>query len=41
MDRPEDVVRVGDGLLVKIMDVDVPRRRITLSHLQALASGER
>ncbi|MCX5155720.1 S1 RNA-binding domain-containing protein [Streptomyces sp. NBC_00291] len=41
VDRPEDVVRVGDGLLVKIMDVDVPRRRITLSHLQALPSGER
>ncbi|WP_345044855.1 S1 RNA-binding domain-containing protein [Streptomyces sannanensis] len=35
VDRPEDVVQVGDSLTVKILDVDLPRRRITLSHLQA------
>ena len=38
--RVEDVVRVGDGLAVKIVDVDLPRRRIILSHLRALAPGE-
>ncbi|MER6956378.1 S1 RNA-binding domain-containing protein [Streptomyces sp. NPDC000618] len=31
------VVQVGAPLLVKILDVDPTRRRITLSHLQALA----
>ncbi|WP_371575761.1 S1 RNA-binding domain-containing protein [Streptomyces sp. NBC_01314] len=41
VDRPEDVVQVGDTLTVKIVDVDLPRRRITLSHLQALAPRER
>lgn len=41
LDRPEDVVQVGDILTVKIVNVDPPRRRITLSHLQALAPGER
>ncbi|MFG2995468.1 S1 RNA-binding domain-containing protein [Streptomyces sp. NPDC048340] len=40
VDRPEDVVQVGDILTVKIVDVDLPQRRITLSHLQALAPGE-
>lgn len=40
-DRPEDVVQVGDTLTVRIVDVDLPRRRITLSHRQALALGER
>ncbi|WP_225840371.1 S1 RNA-binding domain-containing protein [Streptomyces sp. NK08204] len=39
--RPEDVVQVGDTLTVKVVEVDLPRRRITLSHLQALAPGER
>ncbi|MFF2327958.1 MULTISPECIES: S1 RNA-binding domain-containing protein [unclassified Streptomyces] len=39
MVRPEDVVQVGDTLTVKIVDVDLPRRRIVLSHLQALAPG--
>ncbi|MFF7181160.1 S1 RNA-binding domain-containing protein [Streptomyces sp. NPDC008121] len=39
--RPEDVVQVGDALTVKIVEVDPSRRRITLSHRQALASGER
>ncbi|MEU2287067.1 S1 RNA-binding domain-containing protein [Streptomyces sp. NPDC013178] len=37
--NPEDVIRVGDLLTVKILDVDPTRRRITLSHLQALAHG--
>ncbi|MFJ1708861.1 S1 RNA-binding domain-containing protein [Kitasatospora sp. NPDC088346] len=41
VDRPEDVVRVGDILTVKITDVDLQRRRITLSRLQALAPAER
>ncbi|MGW4820339.1 S1 RNA-binding domain-containing protein [Streptomyces sp. NPDC004227] len=36
---PEDVIQVGDPLIVKILDVDPARRRITLSHLQALAHG--
>lgn len=40
VDRPEEVAQVGDGLTVKILDVDLPRRRILLSHLQALARGE-
>ncbi|MFJ9576169.1 S1 RNA-binding domain-containing protein [Streptomyces sp. NPDC101191] len=40
VNRPEDVVQVGDTLTVKIVDVDLPRRRITLSRLQALAPGE-
>ncbi|MFL5993340.1 MAG: S1 RNA-binding domain-containing protein [Streptomyces sp.] len=33
-----DVVEVGDALTVKIIDVDLARRRIALSHVQALAS---
>jgi small subunit ribosomal protein S1 len=37
---PEDVIEVGDALTVKILDVDLVRRRITLSHTQALAVGE-
>ncbi|MER5402867.1 S1 RNA-binding domain-containing protein [Streptomyces sp. NPDC002599] len=36
---PEDVIQVGACLVVKILDVDPTRRRITLSHLQALAHG--
>ncbi|WP_327320382.1 S1 RNA-binding domain-containing protein [Streptomyces sp. NBC_01235] len=40
VERPQDVIQVGDTLTVKIVDVDPPRRRITLSHLQALAPGE-
>ncbi|MFI1177342.1 S1 RNA-binding domain-containing protein [Streptomyces melanogenes] len=35
---PEGVIQVGDHLLVRILAVDLTRRRITLSHLQALAS---
>ncbi|MFC9941767.1 S1 RNA-binding domain-containing protein [Streptomyces pratensis] len=34
----EDVVEVGDALTVKIIDVDLARRRIALSHVQALAT---
>ncbi|MFF9218969.1 S1 RNA-binding domain-containing protein [Streptomyces viridosporus] len=34
---PEDLIQVGNPLLVKILDVDLTRRRIALSHLQALA----
>ncbi|MFI1732911.1 S1 RNA-binding domain-containing protein [Streptomyces acidicola] len=41
VDRPEDVVQVGGSLTVKILEVDLPRHRITLSHLQAFAPGER
>ncbi|MET8731314.1 S1 RNA-binding domain-containing protein [Streptomyces parvus] len=33
-----DVVEVGDALTVKIIDVDLARRRIALSHVQALTS---
>lgn len=32
---PEDVIEVGDVLTAKIIDVDVPRRRIALSQRQA------
>ncbi|GHH45481.1 small subunit ribosomal protein S1 [Streptomyces umbrinus] len=38
VERPEDVVQVGDTLTVKIVDVDPTRRRITLSHGQAQRS---
>ncbi|WRZ44990.1 S1 RNA-binding domain-containing protein [Streptomyces sp. NBC_00151] len=34
-----DVVEVGDALTVKIIDVDLARLRIALSHVQALASA--
>ncbi|MEU3408828.1 S1 RNA-binding domain-containing protein [Streptomyces sp. NPDC006670] len=32
---PQDVIKVGDALTVKIMDVDLVRRRIALSQRQA------
>ncbi|WP_435127436.1 S1 RNA-binding domain-containing protein [Actinacidiphila sp. bgisy144] len=32
---PEDVMEVGDALTVKIIEVDIARRRISLSHTQA------
>lgn len=35
---PEGVIEVGDALTVKILDVDLVRRRITLSRTQALAT---
>ncbi|MFD4152423.1 S1 RNA-binding domain-containing protein [Streptomyces hydrogenans] len=38
--HPETLVRVGDPLLVRILDVDPSRRRIALSHLQALRHEE-
>ncbi|MFL1906092.1 S1 RNA-binding domain-containing protein [Streptomyces tauricus] len=39
LDEPSrDVVKVGDALTVKIIDVDLARRRIALSHVQALTS---
>lgn len=41
VERPEDAIQVGDTLTVKILDVDPSRRRITLSHLQTHATGER
>ncbi|WP_406424676.1 S1 RNA-binding domain-containing protein [Streptomyces sp. NBC_00873] len=34
-ESPEDVIKVGDALTVMIIDVDVARRRIALSHTQA------
>ncbi|MDX3638568.1 S1 RNA-binding domain-containing protein [Streptomyces sp. MB09-02B] len=37
VERPEDVVQVGEALTVKILEVDPTRRRIALSHKQALA----
>lgn len=37
VERPEDVVQVGEALAVKILEVDPTRRRIALSHKQALA----
>ncbi|MEU9059800.1 S1 RNA-binding domain-containing protein [Streptomyces sp. NPDC048430] len=36
VERPEDVVRLGEALTVKILEVDPTRRRIALSHKQAL-----
>ncbi|MGW3157549.1 S1 RNA-binding domain-containing protein [Streptomyces sp. NPDC001089] len=40
IDRPEDVVQVGDCVTVKILDVDLQRRRIALSRLPAIVPGE-
>ncbi|MET8411292.1 S1 RNA-binding domain-containing protein [Streptomyces sp. NPDC005195] len=37
VERPEDVVQVGEALTVKILEVDPTRRRIALSHKQATA----
>ena len=37
VEKPEDVVQVGEVLTVKILEVDPTRRRIALSHKQALA----
>ncbi|MFS0697982.1 S1 RNA-binding domain-containing protein [Streptomyces nitrosporeus] len=37
VERPEDVVQVGEALTVKILEVDPTRRRIALSHRHALA----
>ncbi|MFE7471374.1 S1 RNA-binding domain-containing protein [Streptomyces sp. NPDC057575] len=37
--RPEDAVRVGDILTVKIIGVDIPGRRILLALAQAATAG--
>ncbi|MFD9434726.1 S1 RNA-binding domain-containing protein [Streptomyces sp. NPDC060002] len=37
-ESPVDAIEVGDTLTVKIIDVDLARRRIALSRVQALAS---
>ena len=37
---PEQVVNVGDDLLVKVIDIDLERRRISLSLKQANETGE-
>ncbi|WP_328419552.1 S1 RNA-binding domain-containing protein [Streptomyces sp. NBC_00443] len=34
-DTPQLGIQVGDTLLVKVLDIDIARRRITLSHSQA------
>ncbi|MFE9921336.1 S1 RNA-binding domain-containing protein [Streptomyces sp. NPDC005774] len=39
VDRPEDVVRIGDILTVKIIEVDLEWHRITLSRTQARAAN--
>ncbi|MGW8881927.1 S1 RNA-binding domain-containing protein [Streptomyces mirabilis] len=39
VERPEDAVRVGDILTVKITDVDLPRRRILLSRAEPPTAG--
>jgi small subunit ribosomal protein S1 len=38
-ESPDDAIEVGDTLTVKIIDVDLARRRIALSRVQALASS--
>jgi small subunit ribosomal protein S1 len=38
-DGPQRAVEVGDALPVKIIDIDPARRRITLSHRQAISAG--
>jgi small subunit ribosomal protein S1 len=40
-ESPDAPIEVGDVLAVKILDVDLVRRRIALSHTQALAAGAR
>ncbi|MGW1012700.1 S1 RNA-binding domain-containing protein [Streptomyces termitum] len=37
LENPQLGVQVGDALLVKILDIDTVRRRITLSHRQAVS----
>src|SRR5213079_3681105 len=39
VESPEQVVQVGDQVSVKVIDVDVPRRRISLS-MRQVAEGE-
>jgi len=40
VDSPEQVVTPGEELWVKIIDLDLPRRRISLSIKQAAEGGE-
>jgi len=40
VESPEQVVSEGEELWVKIVDIDVPRRRISLSIKRALEGGE-
>jgi small subunit ribosomal protein S1 len=40
VDLPEQVVTPGEELWVKIIDLDLPRRRISLSIKQAAEGGE-
>ncbi|WP_327376320.1 hypothetical protein OG393_21620 [Streptomyces sp. NBC_01216] len=37
LEDPQLGIQVGDALLVKILDIDTVRRRITLSHRQAVS----
>ncbi|MDV5145733.1 S1 RNA-binding domain-containing protein [Streptomyces sp. SBC-4] len=37
LENPQFGIQVGDALLVKILDIDTVRRRITLSHRQAVS----
>ncbi|MEU5757631.1 helix-turn-helix domain-containing protein [Nocardia sp. NPDC047648] len=37
--NPEHIVRVGEVITLKILDIDRANRRITLSHKHALAAG--
>jgi small subunit ribosomal protein S1 len=39
-DHPQLAVHVGNALPVKILDIDPARRRITLSHRQAIYAGQ-
>ncbi len=39
VEQPEQVVKVGDEIFVKVIDIDLERRRISLSLKQANASG--
>ena len=39
VEQPEQVVKVGDEIYVKVIDIDLERRRISLSLKQANASG--
>lgn len=39
-DHPQLDVQVGDALPVKIVDIDLVRRRITLSHRQAISGSQ-
>ncbi|HEV3465491.1 MAG TPA: S1 RNA-binding domain-containing protein, partial [Actinomycetota bacterium] len=40
VDIPEQVVSVGEEITVKVIDIDLDRRRISLSLKQAVQEGE-